>query len=164
MLDFRALAIALGIGVLVGALPTWWLTAEYKDNKWMAQIEAQKVEAARQLQEATEKVVATERKHNAIATQLEIKNAEQQTSLDRALADNRRLASRLGGLRDPGSRASCPSAVSTTSGTTQQPPAEATSGRLSAEATEFLLEFARDADRVAQYANSCHDWISKINE
>lgn len=164
MLDFRALAIALGIGVLVGALPTWWLTAEYKDNKWMAQIEAQKVEAARQLQEATEKVVATERKHNAIATQLEIKNAEQQTSLDRALADNRRLASRLGGLRDPGSRASCPSAVPTTSSTAQQPPAEAASGRLSAEATEFLLEFARDADRAAQYANSCHDWISKIND
>lgn len=164
MLDFRALAIALGIGVLVGAIPTWWLTAEYKDNKWMAQIEAQKVEAARQLQEATEKVVATERKHNAIATQLEIKNAEQQTTLDRALADNRRLASRLGGLRDPGSRASCPSAVSTASGTAQQPSAEASSGRLSAEATDFLLEFARDADRAAQYANSCHDWINKINE
>lgn len=164
MLDFRALAIALGIGVLVGSLPTWWLTAEYKDNKWMAQIEAQKVEAAQQLQEATEKVVATERKHNAIATQLEIKNAEQQTSLDRALADNRRLASRLGGLRDPGSRASCSSAVPTTSGTAQQPPTEAAAGRLSAEASEFLLEFARDADRAAQYANSCHDWITKINE
>ena len=162
MIDIRTTAIAAGIALLIGATSAWWLTAEYKDNKWMAQIEAQKVEAARQLQEATQKVIETERKHNAIATQLEIQNAEKQTSLDRALADNRRLSVQLGGLRDPGRRQSCSGTLPTAAGTTQQPSPQASDGRLSAEATEFLLEFAREADRAAQYANSCYDWIQQV--
>ena len=72
MIDIRTTAIASGIALLVGATSAWWLTAEYKDNKWKAKIEAQKVEAARQLQEATQRVIEVERKHNAIATQLEM--------------------------------------------------------------------------------------------
>lgn len=162
MMDIRTTAIAVGIALLVGATSSWWLTAEYKDNKWMAQIEAQKVEAARQLQVATEKVIETERRHNVIATQLEIQNAEKQTSLDRALADNRRLATQLGGLRDPGRRESCSSTNGSATATAQQSPAQASDGRLSAQATEFLLEFARDADRAAQYANTCYDWIQQV--
>lgn len=116
MIDIRTTAIAAGVALLVGATSAWWLTAEYKDNKWLAKVEAQKVEAAKQLQAATEKVIETERKHNAIVTQLEIQNAEKQTTLDRALADNRRLASQLGGLRDPGRRQSCPSTLSAGAG------------------------------------------------
>lgn len=34
---------------------------------------------------------------------------------------------------------------------------------LSAEASEFLLEFAREADRAAEYANTCHRWIEEVN-
>ena len=162
MLDVRTTAIAAGVALLVGATSAWWLTAEYKDNKWLAKVEAQKVEAAKQLQAATEKVIETERKHNAIATQLEIQNANKQTQLDKVQSDNRRLAAQLGGLRDPGRRQSCPAAVSANTGAAQQSSSEASDGRLSAEATDFLLEFARDADRAAQYANSCYEWIQQI--
>ncbi len=162
MIDIRTTAIAAGAALLVGATSAWWLTAEYKDNKWLAKIEAQKVEAAKQLQVATEKVIEIERKHNAIATQLEIQNANKQTQLDKVQSDNRRLAAQLGGLRDPGRRQSCPSALPANSGASQQPATETADSRLSAEATEFLLEFARDADRAAQYANSCYEWIQQI--
>ena len=162
MIDIRTTAIAAGVALVVGATSAWWLTAEYKDNKWLAKIEAQKVEAAKQLQAATEKVIEIERKHNAIATQLEIQNANKQTQLDKVQSDNRRLAAQLGGLRDPGRRQSCSSTLPANSGTTQQPAPEAADSRLSAEATEFLLEFARDADRAAQYANSCYEWIQQI--
>ena len=162
MIGLRTTAIVAALALVWGALGSWWLTAEYKDNKWKAKIEAQKVEAARQLQEATQKVIETERKHNVIATQLEINNAEQQNKLDRALADNRRLAAQLGGLRDPGRRTSCPSTVSPAAGTSQQPAPQASDGRLSVEASEFLLEFARDADRAAQYANTCYEWIRQV--
>jgi septum formation inhibitor MinC len=162
MIDIRTTAIAAGVALVVGATSAWWLTAEYKDNKWLAQIEAQKVEAAKQLQVATEKVIEIERKHNAIATQLEIQNANTQTQLDKVQSDNRRLAAQLGGLRDPGRRQSCPNTLPANSGAAKQPATEAAYSRLSAEATEFLLEFARDADRAAQYANSCYEWIQQI--
>ena len=162
MFSLRTTLILVALAAMWSATGSWWLTAEYKDNKWLAKVEAQRVEAAKQLQAATEQVIETERKHNTIATQLEIQNAEKQSSLDRTLADNRRLAAQLGGLRDPGRRESCPAADSATGETTQQPSAQASSGRLSAEATEFLLEFARDADRAAQYANTCYDWIRQV--
>jgi BRCT domain type II-containing protein len=162
MFDLRTTAIAAAVALALGAVSSWWLTAEYKDNKWMAKVEAQKVEAAKQLQVATEKVIETERKHNAIATKLEIQNANKQTQLDKVQSDNRRLAAQLGGLRDPGRRQSCSSTVSASAGATQQPAPEAADSRLSAEATDFLLEFARDADRAAQYANSCYEWIQQI--
>lgn len=163
MIGLRTTAIVAALALVWGALGSWWLTAEYKDNKWKAKIEAQKVEAARQLQEATQRVIEVERQNNAIATQLEIKNAETQTQLDRVLADNRRLAAQLGGLRDPGRRTSCPSAVPSAAGASQQPSAQASDGRLSAEATNFLLEFAREADRAAEYAATCHEWVKQID-
>ncbi len=162
MIDLRTTIIVAALAAVWGAAGSWWLTAEYKDNKWKAKVEAQKVEAARQLQEATQRVIEVERKNNVIATQMEINNAEQQNKLDRALSDNRRLTRELGGLRDPGRRPSCTGSVPATAGTSQQPATAAAEGRLSDEASEFLLEFARDADRAAQYANSCYDWIQQV--
>jgi hypothetical protein len=161
MFDIRTTAIAAAAALALGAASSWWLTAEYKDNKWFAKAEAQNVEAAKVLQVATEQAIAKEREHNAISTALENKNAEKQNQHDAVLADNRRLAAKLGGLRDPGRRQSCDSALPTDSGTTEQPAPEAAYGRLSAEASEFLLEFARDADRAAQYASICYEWIQQ---
>jgi hypothetical protein len=82
---------------------------------------------------------------------------------DATLADNRRLATELGGLRDPGRRPSCGITLSSASTTASQPDNGTTGTELSAEATEFLLEFARSADRAAQYAKTCHDWIQELN-
>ena len=73
----------------------------------------------------------------------------------------RRRADSLGRLRDPGRATACRPAVPATSGPTSGPVADATGGDLSAEATEFLRDFARDADRAAVYANACHGWIVK---
>lgn len=162
MLDIRMLIIACVASLALGATSSWWLTAEYKDNKWIAKVEAQKVEAARQLQEATEKVIELERQRNQIATKLEIQNAAKQTELDKALSDNRRLANQLGGLRDPGRRQSCPTALPNATNSTQQPVDASSDARLSAEATEFLLEFAREADRAAQYAGTCYQWLQQV--
>ncbi len=158
MFNLRIIVVALTLG----AASSWWLTAEYKNNKWIAKIEAQKVEAATVLQAATEQSIVKERERNAISTALEIKNAENQNQHDVALADNRRLVAKLGGLRDPGRRESCSSALPPATGTAEQPAPEATGGQLSIEATEFLLEFARDADRAAQYADTCHEWVGQV--
>lgn len=163
MLDLKNLLIALAVGLLVGVLGGWYLTAKYKDATWTASIEKQKVEAAKQLEVATDRAISAERRQNELANQLEVKHVESEKELDKALSTNRRLARELGGLRDPGRRPSCSGTVPTDSTTSAQPETGATGTELSAEASEFLLEFARDADRAAQYAKTCYDWTQQLN-
>ena len=163
MLDLKTTLLAAVLGLGVGALGSWYLTAEYKDASWTASIEKQKVKAAEQLQAATDRAISAERRQNELATQLEVKHVESEKELDKALSTNRRLARELGGLRDPGRRPSCGGTVPTDSTTSAQPETGSTGAELSAEASEFLLEFARDADRAAQYAKTCYDWTQKLN-
>jgi len=160
--DLRTAIIALAIGLGVGAVGSWYLTAEYKDASWTASIEKQKVKAAEQLQSATDRAISAERRQNELATQLEVKHVESERELDKALSTNRRLARELGGLRDPGRRPSCGGSMPTNSTTSSQPEGGAAGTELSAEASEFLLEFARDADRAAQYALTCSAWIKQL--
>jgi hypothetical protein len=161
--DLRTALVALAIGLGVGAVGSWYLTAEYKDAAWTASIEKQKVKAAEQLQAATDRAISAERRQNELSTQLEVKHVESERELDKALSTNRRLVRELGGLRDPGRRPSCGGTVPTDSTTSAELEAGTTGAELSAEASEFLLEFARDADRAAQYAKTCYDWTKQLN-
>jgi hypothetical protein len=163
MLDLKTTLLAAVIGLVIGALGSWYLTAEYKDASWAASIEKQKVKASEQLQAATDRAISAERRQNELATQLEVKHVESERELDKALSTNRRLARELGGMRDPGRRPSCGNTVPSTSTTSSQPDSGSTGTELSAEASEFLLEFARSADRAAQYAKTCYDWTQQLN-
>jgi hypothetical protein len=163
MLNLRNLLVALAIGLLAGVLGGWYFTAKYKDATWTASIDKQKSEAATKLQSATERALAIERKNNELGNQLEKQHVEATQKLDATLADNRRLARELGGLRDPGRRPSCGNTVPSTSTTSGQSDSGATRAELSTEATEFLLEFARGADAAAQYAKTCYDWTQQLN-
>ncbi len=160
--NLKVAAFTLVAGLAIGSLSAWYLTAEYKDAKWGKAVADQKVEAAAELQAATQRAIEAERRHNELADQLEVKHAENQQALDRVLADNRRLARELGGLRDPGRRPSCGSSVSADPATTGQPEGGATGTELSDEASEFLLDFAREADRAAEYAATCYDWVKRL--
>lgn len=163
MLDLKSIALAATVGFGAGALLSWYLTSEYKDASWAISIEKQKVEAAEQLQAATDRAISIERRQNELTNQLEVKYAESERKLDKALSDNRRLARELGGLRDPGRRPSCGGSVSTATTATSESEGGAAGTELSAEASEFLLEFAREADRAAQYAKTCYDWTQQLS-
>ena len=119
--------------------------------------------AATVLKEATDRAIAAERKNQELARTLEVNHAQNRQQLDQALADNRRLARDIGGLRDPGARADGCGTVPTTAPGTGLAVRPAPTGRLSDEAAEFLLEFARDADRAAEYAGLCYGWINEID-
>ena len=164
-------AIILVLCVVVSSLGTWRVTADYKDNKWSAIVAEQSIAASKTLLDATTRTSEIERTHNAIATDLEAKAIESSKRLDEEMATNRTLARKLRGLRDPFAKSTCRSAVS---GTTQPPSladdssaegrlSDEVKGLLSPEASEFLLNFARDADTAAQYANTCHQWVKEIN-
>jgi len=147
-----------------GALGGWWVTSDYYQVKQNALAARQAAAAATVLRKATDRAVAAERKNNELATALEVKNAQTRQQLDQTLAENRRLVRELGGLRDPGARPGGACTVPTAPGTTAVADVGTTAGRLSDQASEFLLEFAREADRAAEYAATCHAWIKTLDE
>ena len=150
--------LALVAALALGAGSAWKLTADAKDDHYAAIMETQRANAEVALRAAQDKALDIERKHNDLARDLEVAHEDSRTEKDRILADNRRLARELGGLRDPGKRPACRVAVPTSPGATVDPVDDAAAGRLSTEAEEFLLGFARECDRAADYANTAHDW------
>lgn len=159
--DIKGMLAALAVGLCVGAIGSWYLTAECKDSKWGKAVADQKVAAAAELQAETEKVLAAERENTRLNNQLEKNYAEASRKINAALADNRRLARELGGLRDPGRRPSCGGAQAG-AGPAADPAGGSAGAELSAEATEFLLELTAEADRAAEYAQTCHAWAKAV--
>ncbi len=167
--SIQSAAVAFVVGAALSVPLTWYLTAEYKDAKHSAIISAQEKEAAEVLRGATIKILEAERKIGGLKDELEIEHAKSIKQADALLADNRRLAAKLGGLRDPGRTDSgcgpMPAATGATAdnqgGSTGSEFSNTTEGFLSAEAGEFLLNFAAEADRAAIYAQTCHEWAMK---
>lgn len=163
MLSIRNVILGAVVASIVGAIGGWWITDDILTSKHDAHIQRIRADAAAALQGATDRAIAAERANNALATRLETDHAKTRQKLDSVLADNRRLSRELGGLRDPfaidlgGCTMPAPSPGT---GLVATPPAP---GRLSDEASEFLLEFARDADRAAEYAATCYRWIEEVN-
>jgi hypothetical protein len=147
----------------IGALWSWWLTAEYKDNKWVATLAESNQQAADQLQEATERVLKAEREQRLMLRKLEVTHVENQQLLDQVLDDNRKLARQLDGLYDPGTTTYSGSPLSSIGGPGESI-SQTASRRLSAEASDFLLKYFREADRVAEYADTCHKWVTQIHQ
>jgi hypothetical protein len=102
----------------------------------------------------TQAIIEKERDLTTLNNKLETEHATATQAIGALYDDNRRLASRIG-MRDP-----TPTRRSTLPATnaTSQCTSATTESRLSDEATQFLLELARDADNAAQYANLCHQW------
>ena len=137
------------------------LTANYLGAKHEAEVQSIRAEAAQRYADAQQQALTIERAHAELATKLEVQHEANRTRLAALRADNRRLARELGGLRDPFAAAStCP--VPTDSDSTVDSAATATTGRLSAEASEFLLDLAYDADRAAEYASTCYRWVKEL--
>lgn len=154
------LGIALGSALAAGALAAWG-TATFLNASHDAEIQSIRAAAAEQYAAATQRAVEVERAHAELATKLEVQHEANRTRLAAIRADNRRLAAAAGGLRDPFPVApTCP--VSTAADGTVDPADPTATGRLSAEASEFLLDLAYDADRAAEYASTCYRWVKEL--
>lgn len=164
MPSIQTILVAVVASLALGAVSAWKITAGAKDDHYTAIIESQRANAERALREATARALKIEREHKMLADQLELSHADRTTEKDRMLADNRRLARELGGLRDPGKRPACRATVPANSGPPVDSADDPADGRLSSEASEFLLGFARECDAAADYANTAHDWAVGLRE
>lgn len=167
--DLRNVLLACLLGLAAGAGGGWYFTAEYKDASWSKAIEKQKRESADTLALETNRVLEAERAVSSLKDEMEKQHATSKQNIETALAHNRRLARELGGLRDPGRRegggcaqgeTSDPSSVAAGAASEGGLPAEG-AGLLSAEASEFILALAADADRAAEYAQLCYRWANR---
>ena len=154
-----AIKLPLLAAVASAALSAWG-TWTFLDARHESEIQSIRADAALAIEAATQRAVEVERAHNQLATKLEVQHEKATRQLAAIRADNRRLSAELGGLRDPFAAPACP--VSTAAGGTVDPAAAAATGRLSDEAAEFLLGFAYDADRAAEYASTCYQWVKEL--
>ena len=159
MFDIRIALI--GVVLLSIVTGTWWATSEYKESKYTAILAKMQLDAAQAVQAATEKVIIKERENTQIATELEVANDTHRKELDTIERTTRELAAN--GLYDrnaTGSNSTMPVSPAASSNATQS----STSGKLSSELTKLLLSESRRADEAAAYANTCYQWIKKLND
>lgn len=153
---------AAGAGLIVGSLGAWYLTAEYKDTQWGLAISNQKVEAAAMLRDETDRVMAIHDAAAAKVRELEAQHVRTEKNLDVIQRRNRFLATELGGLRDPGRRASSQDAVPGTAAHPDSVADTADAGLLSAQTTAVLLDASAEADTLANYARTCYDYVQSL--
>lgn len=162
MFGLKTAAIALGIGVLIGALPTGYFMYQYTNNKWIASTEKLKNESLALLQQATEKARRVERENSKLASKIDVVHAKAEKQIHETLAENRRLVYSLGGMRDPGCREGGTDDVPGTSTASISSAGCAPGNKFSDQTTEFLLGFAEEADSAANYAKTCYEWIRSV--
>lgn len=161
---FQINAALLGVGLIIGASFSWYLTAEYKDASWEASVNAVNIEAERALRKSVEAAHAVEMNQQQVINELEVAHAKDVEDLARIGDYNRALFARLGGMHDPGRRTSCPSPLPEEAGAAGVLRGDPAAANLSAEAEEFLHTFAADADRAALYAKKCRGIAEELGE
>lgn len=165
-LTTKAKLIAALLTAAAITLTTFFLARTYEENKWgrvvsglEADWEKERRTAAEALTKETERVLELQQKLAQAAQQADREHKEKADEIDRIEADNRRLARELGGLRDPGRRPATHCPASGEGGGAGGATDAASDGRLSDEASEFLLAEARRADEVSNWANTCRGWL-----
>lgn len=156
---FRNFAAIVAFGLSLFA--TWYVTATYKDAVWQSKFDTYKKDLAELHSKNLNEVLNKEREERVRADELEVKYHEKSAELSTIRDDNDRLASELGGLRDPYARLEFPACMGVSTGESPGNSSnKAPTGRLSKEATKFLLDFAEEADRAASYAQTCYRWLN----
>lgn len=149
-------------GLLAGAISAALLMGWYKDAVWQSAVDQSKVEAANILMAETDNAIKQEREALARVRELEAQHAQEEKTIHDIERRNRALAAQLGGLRDPGRRASGEGAMSGTAASSEGDGHAATTGLLSGEATAVLLAASVEVDRLAAWARTCYEWKEAV--
>lgn len=160
------LAVFVAGGLLSGGT-AWTVRGWQADARVFALENAhskEKIAHLEAINKSTNEARAAEKRERAMISQIEVAAHENAQRTNRILADNRRLARELGGLRDPyayrctdlSREAGTPGSLEDRAAKGEFPRTPA--GLLSPEAGEFLLEFAAQCDAAADYAQAGHDY------
>lgn len=157
-----SLAALAWIGIALALIGTGAAVHAFDQARHEAAIAKRDAIASGKVAAANARTLKTEREAQARATEMEIAAHDRQAELDKTLAENRRLAAAAGGLHDPGRKPAAGARMPAAPAAACASADPAAEGRLSAEATRFLLEFGADADRAAGYAITGHAYAETV--
>ena len=162
---YKVYAIAAAaLLIAAGSATAGWQLRDVFADRDIAQLELSyergRLAQAEAISRSKDKARAAEAAERAANQQIEVRAHENAKRTNSILAENRRLTRELGGLRDPGHRPGGPN-LSGASRTPGDPKDGTAEGRLSDEATEFLLEFAAECDAAAVYAQAGHEYANR---
>lgn len=160
----QAVGIAGVGGFLAGGILSALAMGWYKDALWENTILEVKNEAQTVLAKETDKVLKQERLANARYRELEAKHDETEKVIYDTQRSNRELSRKLGGMRDPGRRPSCPDPAPTTPASPGVHEETRTGARLSKEAEGFLQSESVRADLAALDAQTCYAYVDDIEK
>jgi hypothetical protein len=161
--NLKTSVIIAGTSLAIGAVSAWWVTADYKENKYQAILAKIQLDAQKALNDAKDKALAVERENNRIAQELEVQNAKHKQELAKLEDELRGYVNELGGLYDRYATCSDTS-MPANAGTTPQPTPAPTGAKLSKQLERLLLSESKRADEAAAYAQTCYQWIQKLRD
>jgi len=153
--------VASAITAAVVGVSVWWITADYKNAKHQAVVSEMQLKANVALQEALVKTLEIERQNQQLALDIEVMSAKHKQELQNVENDLRILIDNAGGLFDPNS-ANCPAGKEKSSAS-GKPVNQAARSNISKDLERLLLSESRRADEAAAYANTCYEWIKKLD-
>ncbi len=126
---------------------------------YLNKIQALKIEVNATSLKVQEDFRQTEQKLQSQVTTLLEESYERQLEIARLASSNAQLVFELGGLRDPGSTSS-----STTGNANKNSDSDSktAAGKLSKEATQFLLDLTKEADEVREQLRLCQEFVSEL--
>lgn len=139
--------LAIGLAAIGG----YFHGTSTERDAWVAKHEAAKADW-------TAKARAKDAENARLASAIDQANMEKRDALDKA-ADTARDLARTRGLWIKARGHQCVSATPATSGSLEGQPALI---RLHEETASDLIALARDADRAALYAQTCHQWARGV--
>lgn len=124
---------------------------------YLNKIQALKIEVNATSLKVQEDFRQTEQKLQSQVTTLLEESYERQLEIARLASSNAQLVFELGGLRDPGS-----SSTTGNANKNSDSDSKTTAGKLSKEATQFLLDLTKEADEVREQLRLCQEFVSEL--
>ena len=174
MFKLQFLIYSVIISAIVSAGTAGYLAWTWQSNKYELQISKlatkaaeEKAQLQKDIKDATQKVLATERQADEISADADKRAIESSKNIAAVLADNRKLLSDNHRLRiksesnkDSSSASnSAPSTVDVSSTST-----DSSSIELSREFSEFLISSYAVMDELKLYADTCHNYALEVQK
>ncbi len=154
--------IKIIVGALILALScggTWYFTKTHYIDKYEAQIAKTQSEHDKKVTDLTNDKLDLERQLGETRNEIEVEHNKAIEDLNARIESLRRDNVRL---RDPGaSKTSC-SAPRDPGATGGSSDGDEATGLLSRQATEFLWDFAGEADRTLEELRTCKRWVDEV--
>lgn len=162
MLNIQTTIIAICVSFSIGASIAGFTAWNYQSNKYEKQIAQSALKAQETLRKETQKALASERQKEDVTNDFNKRVVEQEKTISKLLADNRKYLSANGRLRIKSD--SNPLTQNTSDKTPGIVANETPSTELPEGFSGYLLETLKQCDEAAAYAEVAHEYALEVEK